>query len=299
MKAAKHCLELLNLDEAMGDSPEAKAFRDDWVKAYAHKVLTAVNKHRSYVQNRCKEVCFHWMEEHDGKLPSKADMEACINRTIDISKSYQYEVFKFYWDGLITRAAGNLDDWHQDKRFYLPMSTAAPPNAPNKPYITPSTEAIAVAFVESNRSKWPAIFAVSKKHPSSTTFRCNGALKYDDKGKLVEDELKDPDTRKRNGIILNGKKYLPKFTNPTKGQEEFTGWNKAGRDYFIEMRNANVEARAKPETKALEEGFLALLRADYGKVCNTAEEERAIKRQKTATRKEVEEEDDEDGFDFA
>jgi hypothetical protein len=139
---------------------------------------------------------------------------------------------------------------------------------------------------------------MSKKYPKNTTFRCNGALKYDQDGKLMKEDTKDPDPRKRNGVVLNGKKYLPKFTNPTKGQEEFTGWTKEGRDYFIAMRNANVAARAKPETKELEKNFLALLKADYGLVCNTAEEERATKRRKSNERKVVEVEDDEDGFDI-
>jgi hypothetical protein len=149
-KAAMMCLRFLDLEEFDGDDEESEALREKWIMAYAHIVTSEINTHRSYVQNRVKKACDKWMAAHDGVMPSKDILEKCVKREIDPDNVHELETMMWWWDECLVYAAGNLDDWHADKRHYMKISTAAPPDNPKKLYIMPSTEGIAMAFIENN-----------------------------------------------------------------------------------------------------------------------------------------------------
>jgi hypothetical protein len=174
----------------------------------------------------------------------------------------------------------------------VPISSGAPPNKPDLPYITPSTEAIAVTFVQNNRDKWPALHAAKKQHPRAKELRVRakvhvGAPEFAwNKGK-------------EGGVLLcNGEKYMTKYTETAAGQKEFTGWSKAGRDYNVAMKALNEKARSAKGTKKFEKAILDMIRADYGKTAANASEERNAKRRKTGKAKAPIEEDEDDGMEF-
>lgn len=87
--------------------------------------------------------------------------------------------------------------------------------------------------------------------------------------------------------------FQNKWTVQNGGKQTFDGWSKESFDRFEELRAWNKAARAKPETKTLEEACLAHLREETGRTAPTIDEERAKKRRKVrATLVEEEEEDD-------
>ena len=296
-KAAAMCLHLLDLDGFTGKGKHYDAQRAQWIKAYGPIVTAAINTHRSYVQNRCKEACFRWMDDHQGTLPTEDVLKKCLERKIDLKVMDEVEVMKWFWDDLIAMAAGNMDDWHPDKRHYLPLSTGAPPNSDSMPYITSSTEAIAVTFIENNRSKWPAIYAAKHVYKKAKEIRVKAKVEVDDNG-VPTDEF----TWHKgivNGVLLcNGEKYMTKFTETAAGQQEFNGWSKEGRDYNVAMKKLNETARKAKGTKKFEKAILDMIRADYGKTAPTALEERNSKRRKTAKAKAPVVDDEDDGMEF-
>lgn len=291
-KAAAMCLKLLNIKEFNGTGDKADARRAEWIKAYGPVVTTQLNNHRSYVQNRCKDACFRWMDDHEGTMPSQETLKKCLERKIDLKNDAEVAVMKWYWDDLIAMAAGNLEDWHPEKRHYMLLSTAAPPNNAEMPYITPSTEAIALAFIANNETKWPALHAAKQQYPKAREVRA--------KAKVVRDG--DEFTwykGKVGGILLcNGEKYMTKFTETAAGQKEFTGWSKAGRDYNVEMKKLSENARKRKGVKKFEQAILDMIRADHGKSAASATEENNAKRRKTGKAKEPVVEDEDDGMEF-
>lgn len=159
-KVAGECLDLMDLEEYQGDDPETKANKEEWVTAFGPKVVKFLNKHRSYVQTNINKACVKWMDKNNGELPSKAELEAIINRTCDPNDNTQWPLIKWYWDEALAAAAGNKADWHTDHRHYLTISKAAPPKNPDAVYITPITEAYLVACIESNRDKWTEMYRI-------------------------------------------------------------------------------------------------------------------------------------------
>ena len=296
-KAAMMCLRFLDLEEFNGDGEKYEALRAEWIESYSHIVTSELNNLRSYVQNRVKHACFHWMEEHNGIMPSEALLKKVIDRDIDLDKEEEVEAMKWWWDDTLVYAAGNLDDWHPDKRHYLPISTAAPPELPGKFYIMPSTEGIAMAFIENNRSKWKALFDAKKQFPNAKKLIVTAKVRVDASGKETE-EFTENHKGKKGHILCNGQKYMTKWTDSAGGQQEFNGWSKEGRDYYVAHFRANEAARKKPTTPALEKAILDLIRADYGKTANTAQEERDAKKRKSKKAKAAPVEDDDDGMEF-
>ena len=91
---------------------------------------------------------------------------------------------------------------------------------------------------------------------------------------------------------------MTKFTEPAAGQQEYTGWNKAGRDYNVAIKKLNKEARKAKGTRKFEQAILDLIKADYGKTAPTAVEERNTKRCKTNKNQAPVVDDEDDGFEF-
>ena len=291
-KATTKCLELMDSEEFNGEGEEYDAQREEWITAYGHVVTEKLNIHRSYVQNRVKEACVRWMADNEGTLPSEEMLKKCLERKIDLKNAYEVAVMKWYWDDLMAMAAGNADDWNADKRHYVLLSTGAPPKKDARPYITPSTEAIALAFVENNRDKWPALYAAKQQHPKAKKITVSAKVR---EGMAEFTWYKD----RVNGVLVcNGEKYMTKFTETAAGQQDYTGWSKAGRDYNVAMKALNEKARSAKGTKKFEKAILDMIRADYGKTAASALEERNAKRRKTGKAKAPIEEDEDDGMEF-
>jgi hypothetical protein len=291
-KVTTKILEMLALGGFTGTGAKAEARRARWIYSYGPIVTSLLNTHRSYVQNRCKEAAFRWMDDHEGTLPTEEMLQKCLERKIDLKNDDEVAVMKWYWDDLLAMAAGNADDWNVDKRHYVLLSSGARPNNADFTYITPSTEAIAMTFVENNRSKWPALHAAKQLHPRAKEIRVRaraheGAPEFSwQRGRV-------------GGVLLcNGEKYMTKYTETAAGKQEFTGWSKPGRDYNVAKKALNEKARKAKGTKKFEQAILDMIRADYGKTAATAVEERNAKRRKTGKAKAPIVEDEDDGMEF-
>ena len=166
-----------------------------------------------------------------------------------------------------------------------------PPNQPDMPYVTPSTEAFAVAVIESNRVKWPAVYALKKAHPErKKEWKTNNLIKKG-KGEVYFDE-------EDKHWHLNHPKFLGLFTSQAEGQGEFSGWTKEGRKYLAKLKTANEQARLLGTTAALEARMLAIIRTHHGLKASNADEERRKKRRKKPQKTAAEEEEEDDCFDF-
>ena len=288
-KAAEMCLDAMNLEGFQGNSPKEKEDRAEWILTYMPKVTTAINNQRSYVQKQIQKSCFKWMDSHSGKMPEMSKLLACMERKVDITKGNGWEYALFYWDELIPHAVGNRHDWNEAKRYYFTMSKAAPPNKPDKPYVTPSTEAFALACIESNHTRWAAVRAKQLENPGRN---------YSVKSKYEKDEPEETQSKDKKTWYLNGEKYMSKYTNPLQGQDPNPGWTKQGRDRFKELCKLSKEAREKPTSLTKEEEILNKLREVNGIEGKTIEEERKLKRRSDNSKKAAMElEEEEDDFD--
>jgi len=274
--ATRVVLSDLDMLEFKGEGPEKEARREQWVEAYTGTVVKKFNKQRSYAQTQVSKAVTKWMDSHKGQIPNTGRLEALLKREIDPKNDDDYALMKWYWTEVLPMAAGNSHDWAVDKRYYLTLTEGAPANAPDKKYVPPSTEAIAVAFIENNRDKWAEIWKL-KQHADYVDvkfWRPNVKLEYetDKDGKKVlayEHQLDDTG----EAVILNSPIFWGKFTKLDAGQCSDSGWTVEGREKFTQWMQMNKAARARPECLEVEREFLKLLRAEKGIKAKTADEE--------------------------
>lgn len=165
-KVAMACIKIMKWVGTIGDEPAAIKGREDFVDAYWTVVIKLFNEHRTYVNGEIKKVFYKWWLDHGNTLPTVAEIKSCLDRTVDIEDDDECELFEFYWNCLIPKACGNMQDWDTDHRYYMTISKGAPPGKPNEPYVTPSTEAYILSVYQSNRTRWLSMFEIKKKFPS-------------------------------------------------------------------------------------------------------------------------------------
>ena len=276
------CLEKMNLEEFKGDSEAIKALKLRWCKVNEGMVIKKLNKLRNYTGTQTRNAAFAYMKEHQGKLPSRERLEQILKRDLDMTKDDDYEDFKWWVDEVMPLACGNQTLWNKDKRRYLCMSTAAPPNNPTSKHITPATEAMAVCFFENFRSKWEALYKLKSdsRLAACTTFQTKHKTLYASDGRtLAYDWEIDPKNKKV--CNLNGPRWMGKCTFTDLGPGKDSGWNKEGRQLFNTLKEMNKTARATAKCLEVEEAFLHLFKDENGILGATAAEERARKRRKT------------------
>ena len=138
----------------ISDNPKVRA---KFINFYDEFCGACLNSRRSYVQTQIKEPAFVWMDKTKGKLPSDELLEKVLSRSIDMQNKDEMDFFVFWWDKIVPQCSGGLA-WNEEKRYYMNLSTAAPPNAPDEPYITAGSEAFAALAIKGNREKWEAIW---------------------------------------------------------------------------------------------------------------------------------------------
>ena len=159
------------------------------------------------------------------------------------------QLFVWWWDVYIPKAAGSSKIWPHEKRWFGCISTDCPPGKPDKPFITPSTEAWGLILIENCRDRWPKLKAQKENHA----------------GRLVYTS-KIPD-KKKAGVtyvdVSKDKAFLGKYTQPSSGQMAFSGWSNAGMERYAELMGLNKSSRALPTTEALEKEILELVRQKH------------------------------------
>jgi len=299
-KVALMVLEDMDMEKFKGDSERAVANREKWVEAFGGVVTKKYNKHRSYAQTQTSQACKKWMATHNGQLPDIDRLTAIIKRDLDPQIPADMELMKWWWTDVLPMACGNRDDWNDEKKYYVTISEGAPPNYPRQKYITPSTEAIAVLFIENLRSKWTEINALKQlpEYAGCTSFTAKVHLEYekDAQGKptdvLAYEHRINPNNPK--DVTLNHEKFWGKYTILTAGQCADSGWTHAGRKLFKDLTEANKAARLLPKCKDLEEAVLKSLRAEQGIQADTHMAEKLRKRRELNKKTQ---ESDEEGSD--
>lgn len=165
-KVALTCIKIMKWVGTIGQEEAALKGQQDFVDAYWTVVIKLFNEHRTYVNGEIKKVFYKWWLDHEEDLPTVAEIKSCLDRTVDIQSISGYHLFDFYWNCLLPKACGNMQDWDTNHRHYMTISKGAPPGKPDEPYITPSTEAYIVSVFQSNRDRWMSMFEIKKKFPS-------------------------------------------------------------------------------------------------------------------------------------
>ena len=271
-------LEELDLAEYKGHDEAAKQRREEWIEAYETVCAKKLNAVRGYAQTRCKAAIDDFKATF-GRFPTQLDFMKCLTRTVDINNKDDYDLFKWYWTSLMPRACCNDNDWNKDKRNYLTIIEGCPPNQPGKNYITPSTEAMAVCFWESNEVRWAALEAAKAmpQHSKVKHWHTKPRSKIE-KGPNAKEFTISADGE---SCTVMGEKYLPKYTKIDAGQIKDSGFTKKARNRFKELQKQCKEARAEPQNLTKEKDFLKKLKAELGLKHSTAREEQLAKRRKT------------------
>ena len=171
-KCAKKVLDFQNWETYKGNDDYTKSAREHWIKVFAQLIKQVLNNHRNMVQTSVKNVCKTYIASNNGKLPSNEDLLKCINRAFPIRQDDGVDVFtneadqklfQWYWEKLLPAASGNPRDWGVHHSHYGCISSMTPINEPDSPFITPTTEAIAICLVEGNKAKWEATHEVMQR----------------------------------------------------------------------------------------------------------------------------------------
>ena len=272
-------LKELNLP---GHDPENNADRRNiakFLENWEDIMIQVMNDFRDTVNGAIKAECFKWMSEHNGKLPKTGTILACTMRKIDLTKPTQADVWQWYVDVLLPKAAGNTHDWALDKRGYHTISTAAPQDKPKAFYVQPSTEAFLLTTYQGNFTKWEAMYALKQTFPQKRMTIIHLVPKEKVDAKLEYEVV-------GNKLHLFAEKYKGRYTKSNAGQQEKGGWTEEGIAAWEKHRDANKAARLTPESHALELEAVRLIKQEHGLVAASYEEEDSNKK-KTKARKEL------------
>lgn len=292
-------LDLMELEEFTGDDEETQELRKAWIEENHSDVVKQLNKTRSYAQTEVIKALKQWQRGHEGQLPSLEDLERCLKREIDLDNPADVELFEWYSTVLLRKACANASDWTDEHYLFLCLYNGAPPNDPNNFYVPPSTEGIAVAMVENNRSKLTEFWRLLAMPEHA------GILKVVPKVKIVvEDDGKTPkwtyeiDSKKKTQLNVNGKQFLGQYSIVDGGQMEESGWTKEGRQAFMNWTNMAKEARACVNKRKIEDDFLEKLREANDITEKSWEQQKALKRKKAKKAKVSADDEDEVEMDY-
>jgi hypothetical protein len=290
-------LDYLQIDGLMGDSPEAKKKREDWIEAYMPCVLFEHNEARVYANGRVKDYLFDYqnkVKDEPGKeWPTLDELEACFNRTIDLNTDRGVHVMTVYWDVMLPKACCNKHHWGETRRYYKTIMESKMKTWEGKMTYTvnPSTEAILMLCCKNNWTKWKKQFEVmydKVKYPG-----CHHVDQVVKTAKmwdyLADDKIETEDHTDRNGIkkkrvVLKGPSFRTLYTNE-KGQKEFHGGNEEGLNQYNAYNQQAKKLREGDQaatTLAFEKDFLEKLRAKKNLTeANSDAQRKANKKAKT------------------
>jgi len=283
-------LNKLNLPGFQLGKAEDEENRANWINAYEGIVCKSLNGHRNYVQNRIMlNAGYPWIRgpgkgplpTDKGKMPSKERMHALNIRDLDPESDADYALWKWWHTQVMPPAVGHRKGWGPDRYCYLTIGRGAPPNAPKKLYVPPSTEAIAQAMVENSRSKWENTVELmnSGRFEAGCVYRPTGKINRNADGSLAFDCVLKVTKLGVKTVHMNDPKHHGKHTLTTMGQTIESGWNADGRKFFQEAETANRAARKKGKFHRVEKKMLAKLKEELHIQGNSPDEEAALKAQ--------------------
>jgi hypothetical protein len=207
----------------------------EYANKYGDDLVKELNDIRSYAGGRMKDSIFDWMDVNGvTEIPALEEYQKLLTRDPTVNE----DLFVWYWKDYLPRCCAGAKIWNDQTKYYGLISTHAPPKTPDQPYITPSTEAWGILWIENTYTRLPKLRQESKANKGKKNVYVNEDK--EDTGEVHYINKKaDPD-------------FVGKWTQMDSGQSLYGGWAKEGIDRYKELIALNVEARAKPTTKALE-----------------------------------------------
>ena len=245
-------------DSFQGDSAQATAKRTQFYIEHGHKINTLMNSHRSYVSSQIKKAVDKKLDAGE-TLPTVAQLECCLDRTLDLSKPENMEVAKFYVGTLLTKATGTKEVWNDKQKYFYRISQPVLPGPPGSgelvPVLAPYIEAVGVVLYENNLARWTA----TKKWEIDNKPK---KLLLVSKAKVSDLAAKQAKCDKDVQCVWEEGDFVPKHTRPEAGQQKYAGWSNKGIVKYQEWIKLCTQARAKDTTEAWEQQVLDQLRAD-------------------------------------
>jgi len=232
--------------------PGKSSIRRAYRAKYGNVVIKCINNVRNYVMGEIRDDTKAAMEE-GVTLPTVELLEKCLQRTIDPEDENEMAAFKYFWDRMLPKATGQKEIWSEEHRWFHTISEAAPLNAPNRPYITPSIEAFAVLEYDNKITMWKECREAKLKYPL---------------GRLTHTLVDEEDQEKQcvlegKKIMLRAPKYRAKWTVKDGGSEGTGGWNIEGLIRYETLLDYADQGRANPHCGPVESAVLEALREDH------------------------------------
>jgi hypothetical protein len=314
------CLRYLDYANWDGFSPKTKKgveARKEWLATNGGEMLKALNAVRNDVNIALKKVFKKWQQDElfrseeakndanateDDKeamdLPTAEELQRCLDRSLDLKVPVHQAIAMWYVDEVLPKAGGAPNTiWCEASRRYETISNSGPGEDGDKiRWITPSTEAYAVAMLENFRNYSIALFKWGQANPGK---KASCQIKKD-KSAAICDEMQAKATKKnRNTIIVwtddaDTKATYGSFdtlwSRSDAGQQKNGGWDPAAIARLAELQAINKKIRGSKKSERWEKQVLELIRHHHGITSKSKDEEGKKKRRKTV---EILDEDDE------
>jgi hypothetical protein len=248
LKLTKKIFGMMNCAGFTDDDGNYTRMSDKLAPIYQDNVAYLLNEVRNGVIGQIKNEAIRYMRALEVvDLPPDEEFLKILKRDKDLNE----DLFEWYWDKLLPKAHPIATNWNQHKKYFGLISTHAPPDSPQNPYISWDTEAFVILCIMNYRGKWNAI--MKEKKPAQSKFV------------YIKDESKRD--QKPNCWYVNMElrpEFNGKWSLNDSGQAKFGGWSKEGQEQFRDLRKIARETRENFETyKAIEEQMLDRLRTKY------------------------------------
>ena len=147
------------------------------------------------------------------------------------------DLFKWYWDKLMPKAAGSAKIWPANVCYFGLLSTHSAENDPKKPYILYQTEAFAVLCILNFRERWLNIR--KKKTNNKKPIRYGKVKGTEESSKFAKIDM------------ANNEEFVTKYSRNDSGQAKYGGWTPLGIVLLVQLMETNKKACAKHRTKSI------------------------------------------------
>lgn len=252
--------------------PGNAAIRRAYRAKYGNVVIKCINNVRNYVMGEIRDETKAALEE-GVTLPTVELLEKCLKRTIDPENEAEMAAFVYYWDRILPKATGQKHIWSEEHRWFHTISEAAPLNAPNSPYITPSIEAFAVLEYDNKITMWRECREAKLKFPT-------GRLTHT----LIDEE--DPQRQcvlEGKKIMLRAPKFRAKWTVKDGGSDGTIGWNNEGLMRYETLLTYAKQGRASVRCLDVERAVMTAVREENGVSAMTWSDHKGGRRKRRRT----------------
>jgi hypothetical protein len=172
-----------------------------------------------------KEAVYGWLQDRDDLPPTEEEIDLVLERSMDMKDERHSDIMIWYWDELLPAAVVEKGCWKQNTRYFNIISVSKREIGNGLRFITPATEAFALAVYVNYFSGWHEMYKLRKQlekdHPKNK-------LKFQPRKKKSPS---DPDyvvDLGRQTCYLQSPKYEAKWTKSDRGNSVAGGWSQTG-----------------------------------------------------------------------